>query len=199
MQNFIQDPRGKPPPAPPPNPMIQVEQIKQQGIAQKAQFDAQNEAKKMQLEAQVQDAQHQREMQRDMEVERNKQEMQARDSQFKAKLEAQKESQRLQIEEASKQADRELERWKAELDARVKIRIANIGKEVSGDELLGAVEDDLAMDKPNPLDQLATMHAQTLQMVASMADAMNKPKSIVRDQMGRAIGVQPFDATQSTY
>lgn len=192
VQNFIQDPRGKPPPAPPPNPMIQVEQIKQQGIAQKAQFDAQNEAKKMQLEAQVQDAQHQREMQRDMEVERNKQEMQARDSQFQATLEAQKESQRLQIEEASKQADRELERWKAELDARVKIRIANIGKEVSGDELLGAVEDDLAMGKPNPLDQLATMHAQTLQMVAAMADAINKPKSIVRDQMGRAIGVQPL-------
>ena len=172
VQNFIQDPRGKPPPAPPPNPMIQVEQIKQQGIAQKAQFDAQNEAKKMQLEAQVQDAQHQREMQRDMEVERNKQEMQARDSQFQATLEAQKESQRLQIEEASKQADRELEKYKADLQAGVQIQIAMMTKQ--------------------PVEQTepAETEAASNQSMQALVSVMSAPKEIVRDQMGRAIGIK---------
>lgn len=172
VQNFIQDPRGKPPPAPPPNPMIQVEQIKQQGIAQKAQFDAQNEAKKMQLEAQVQDAQHQREMQRDMEVERNKQEMQARDSQFQATLEAQKESQRLQIEEASKQADRELEKYKADLQAGVQIQIAMMTKQ--------------------PVEQTEPAESETAsnQSMQALVNVMSAPKEIVRDQMGRAIGIK---------
>lgn len=172
VQNFIQDPRGKPPPQQPPNPMIQVEQIKQQGIAQKAQFDAQNEAKKMQLEAQVQDAQHQREMQRDMEVERNKQEMQARDSQFQATLEAQKESQRLQIEEASKQADRELEKYKADLQAGVQIQIAMMTKQ--------------------PVEQTepAETEAASNQSMQALVSVMSAPKEIVRDQMGRAIGIK---------
>ena len=174
VQNFIQDPRGKPPPAPPPNPMIQVEQIKQQGIAQKAQFDAQNEAKKMQLEAQVQDAQHQREMQRDMEVERNKQEMQARDSQFQATLEAQKESQRLQIEEASKQADRELEKYKADLQAGVQIQIAMMSKQNEA-----------------PTEPTETEESANNQSIQALVNVMSAPKEIVRDQMGRAIGIKP--------
>lgn len=174
VQNFIQDPQGKPPPPPPPNPMIQVEQIKQQGIAQKAQFDAQNEAKKMQLEAQVQDAQHQREMQRDMEVERNKQEMQARDSQFQAQLEAQKEAQRLQIEEASKQADRELEKYKADLQAGVQIQIAMMSKQNEA-----------------PTEPTETEESANNQSIQALVNVMSAPKEIVRDQMGRAIGIKP--------
>ena len=124
VQNFITDPRGKPPVPPPPNPMLQIEQMKQQGIAAGNQFKAQQDMQTLQMTSQVQDQQHQREMQRDMEVERNKQEMQARDTQFQTQIEAQKEQQRMQMEEISKEADRQLERWKAELDATVKLTIA---------------------------------------------------------------------------
>jgi hypothetical protein len=175
VQNFITDPKGKPPVPPPPNPAMQIEQMKQQGIAQKAQFDAQQEVQKMQLE----DQKHQREMQRDMEVERNKQEMQARDSQFQAQLDAQKEAQKLQFEEASKQADRELARWKAELDARVKLEIAGIKSPEQITE--GIEEEEQKEEKMNNL----------MQMMQSMMQAMNQPKMIVRDSMGKAIGVQP--------
>jgi len=94
-------------------------------------------------------------------------------------MDAQLESQRLGFE-----------KWKAELDARVKLRIAQIGNEASGDELLAEVGDDLAMGKANPMDQLAQMHMETLQMIGQLAQNMNAPKVIVRDANGKAIGVQ---------
>lgn len=175
VQNFLQDPRGKPPQPPPPNPMLQIEQIKQQGIAQKAQFDAQNEEKRIQIEAQIQNEQHQREMMRDMEVERNKQEMQARDSQFQAQLEAQKEQQRMQIEEASKQADRDLARWKAELDAQVKLTIAGIK---SPQEVIEETEAEESKED------------KFIQALQVMMQQMNQPKMVVRDANGRAVGIQ---------
>ncbi len=179
VQNFFSDPKGKTPPPPPPNPMIQIEQMKQQGIAAGNQFKAQQDMQKMQIESQVQDQQHQREMQRDMEVERNKQEMQARDSQFQAQLEVQKESQRMQMEEASKQADRELTRWKAELDARVKLEIAGIKTPES------VIEDE---GKEDVRDE------RFLQAIQMMMSQMNQPKVVVRDNMGKAIGIQSVGA-----
>lgn len=170
VQNFIVDPRGKPAMQPPPNPMLQIEQMKQQGIAQKAQFDAQQK----QQEIALQDQQHQREMQRDMEIERNKQEMQARDAQFQAQLEEQRLARQAQMEEYSKQADRELQRWKAELDASVKLQIAGI----KSPETI-----DAETSKEDAL-------MQTLQALATSIQGMNAPKVIVRDNMGKAIGVQ---------
>jgi hypothetical protein len=114
-------------------------------------------------------------MQRDMEVERNKQEMQARDSQFQAQLEAQKETQRMQIEEASKQADRELARWKAELDAQVKLTIAGIKspETLEGEEVEKVEKED-----------------KFLQAMQMMMQQMNQPKMVVRDANGKAVGIQ---------
>ena len=180
VQNFINDPKGKPPVPPPPNPMLQVEEMKQQGIAAANQFKAQQDMQRMQSDAQTQDQQHQREMQRDMEVERNKQEMQARDSQFQAQLDAQKEAQRMQMEEASKQADRELARWKAELDANVKLTIAGKSPEILDAE---TTKEDALM--------------QTLQMLAQSIQSSNAPKVVVRDNNGRAVGIQSIGATNA--
>ena len=70
---------------------------------------------------------------------------------MKAQYEAQIEHQRM-----------EFERWKSELDARVKLRVAAIGKEQSGDELLAAMEDAAVLEKPDPVAQLAQMHQQTI-------------------------------------
>ena len=180
VQNFFKDPQGQPPPPPPQDPAIQIEQMRQQGTAQKAQFDAQQKQQELQITAQVQDQQHQREMERDMEVERNKQEMQARDSQFQAQLEAQKENQRMQMEEASKAADRELARWKAELDARVKLSIAGVPPV----DMIDTERVEVEAQKEEKMNYLI----QTMQV---MLDSMNRPKMIVRDNMGKAIGVQP--------
>ena len=180
VQNFINDPKGKPPVPPPPNPMLQVEEMKQQGIAAANQFKAQQDMQRMQSDAQVKDQQNEREMRRDMEVERNKQEMQARDEQFQSQLEAQKELQRAQMEEASKQADRELARWKAELDANVKLTIAGKSPEILDAE---TTKEDALM--------------QTLQMLAQSIQSSNAPKVVVRDNNGRAVGIQSIGATNA--
>lgn len=178
VQNFINDPRGKPPVPPPPNPLLQVEEMKQKGTAAANQFKAQQELQTLQMTSQVQDQQHQREMQRDMEVERNKQEMQARDTQFQAQMQAQQDAQRMQMEEYSKQADRELARWKAELDASVKLQIAGIkSPETLENE---TVKEDGVMMALNAL-------AQSIQ-------TMNAPKVVVRDNTGKAIGIQSVGA-----
>jgi hypothetical protein len=179
VQNFFSDPKGKPPVPPPPNPALQIEQMKQQGNAAANQFKAQQEMQTLQLTNQLQDQQHQREMQRDMEVERNKQEMQARDSQFQAQLEAQKEQQRMQIEEVSKQADRELARWKAELDARVKLEIAGIKTPDA------VIEDEVKEDDRDD---------RFLQAMQMMLQTINQPKMVVRDNTGKAIGIQSVGA-----
>lgn len=90
VQNFLQDPSTIPPKPPQPPIELQLEQMKQQGKqqgdAQRLQAHAQGEQQRMMME----DQQHQREIQRDMELERNKQELQARDSQHSAEMEAQK-------------------------------------------------------------------------------------------------------------
>lgn len=168
VQNFITDPSGQPPPPPAPNPMLQVEQMKLQAKAQEVQFRAQQDMQTLQMTAQMQDQQHQREMQRDMEVERNKQEMQARDSQFQAQLDAQREAQRLQLEEASKQADRELEKYKADLQAGVQLQIATMSKQTES-----PVETD---DNDNSMQALVS--------------AMSAPKEVVRDALGRVVGIR---------
>jgi hypothetical protein len=175
VQNFITDPKGKPPVQPPPNPMLQVEQMKQQGAAQANQFKAQQEMQTLQITTQLQDQQHQREMQRDMEVERNKQEMQARDSQFQAQLEAQKEAQRMQMEEASKEADRMLKKYIADLDAQVKLTIAGIK---SPQQVIEETEKEDFKE------------SNMQQMMMQMMQAMTAPKVVVRDANGRAVGIQ---------
>jgi hypothetical protein len=97
----------------------------------------------------------------------------------------------MQMEEASKAADREFQRWKAELDARVKLRIAAIGKETSGDELLTAMGNDETMSGVSTIEQLASMQAQTMQAIAMLADSMNRPKTkqVVRGADGKVQGV----------
>jgi hypothetical protein len=183
VQNFITDPKGKPPVQPPPNPILQVEQMKQQGAAQANQFKAQQEMQTLQITTQLQDQQHQREMQRDMEVERNKQEMQARDSQFQAQLEAQKEAQRMQMEEASKEADRMLKKYIAELDAQVKLTIAGIKSPQQ------VIEDTEKED---------SKESNMQQMMMQMMQAMTAPKVVVRDANGRAVGIQHAGVNNGT-
>jgi len=90
----------------------------------------------------------------------------------------------------------EFEKWKAELDARVKLRIASIGTEKSGDDLMNEMVDMDVMYKPNPIDQLAQMHNDMMQMMAQLAQNMTVPKRIVRGEDGRAIGIEQVNNAQ---
>lgn len=173
-------------PPPPPNPeqmkiegAKQLEQMKQAAAAQHNQFQSEKDMQALQMTTQLQDQQHEREMQRDMEIERNKQEMQARDSQFQAQLEAQKEAQRMQMEEASKEADRQLKKYIADLGAQVQLTIAGIKspEALEGEEVEKVEKED-----------------KFLQAMQMMMSQMNQPKMVVRDNTGKAIGIQSVGA-----
>lgn len=88
-------------PPPGPNP----EQMKAQAAMQLQQAKGQQDAQSRAQEMQMLDQQHQREMQRDMQVEQNKQEMQARDTQHTNELEAQKNALQAQNEQARHNAE----------------------------------------------------------------------------------------------
>lgn len=186
VQSFVQDPSKQPPqpPAPPPLPIL-LEQMKQQADAQKTQAQLQADAQKFQAQTT-----------QSLELERLK--AQAKLQEVQANLELQaandardSERERMKAElDAALQAQRlEFDKWKAELDARVKMRIAQIGTEQTGDELLQQVGDAFVMQEPSPIDKLAAMHAETMNMMALMAQNMAKPKQIIRDANGRAQGV----------
>lgn len=185
VQNFLQDPKNAPPAPPPPPPyQLQVEQMKQQADAQKFQAQSQQEqqrfqaetAQSMQLEQLKADAKLQ-EVRANLELQASNDQRDSEREQFKSQMTMQLEVQRL-----------EFEKWKAELDARVKLRIAAIGKEASGDELMAELDEN-AEPQVKPLDRLTDMHAQTLQMIAGLTEAMARPKQIIRDANGRAQGV----------
>jgi len=186
VQNFLTDPSTQPPKPQPPPEAVQIAQMKLQADGQKHQAEQQSDIQKFQAETQMAREIEQIKADAKLQETRANLELQAandqRDSereQFKAQMQIQMEQQRL-----------EFERWKAELDARVKLRIAAIGTEQSGDELLAEVGNEEAMTNESPMDKLAGMHMQTLQMIGQLAAQMNAPKVIVRDQQGKAIGVQ---------
>ena len=175
VQNFYQDPTTVAPPPPPPPPLeIQLEQMKQQADAQKFQAETQQVIQIEQLKASAK----LQEVQANLELQASNDVRDAQREHDKAQVDAYMEEQRLQFE-----------KWKAELDARVKLRIAQIGKEDSGDELLSEVGDAFVMQEASPIDRLAQMHAETLQGIAALAESMARPKQIVRDANGRAAGV----------
>ncbi len=193
VQNFIQDPSTLPPqPQQPPLP-LQIEQMKIQADQQKHQAEVQADVQKFQAETQMTRETEEIKAQAKLQEIRANLELQAandaRDAereQMKAQFDAQMEAQRL-----------EFEKWKAELDARVKLRVAKIGKEQSGDELMAELDDAEALGEPSPVDQLAQMqaalHTQMMDAINQLASHMSKPKQIVRDANGRAIGVQTVE------
>lgn len=171
-------------PQQPPLP-IMIEQMKQQADAQKFQAQQQGDIQKFQAETQMTREVEQIKADAKLQEIRANLELQAANDQ----RDSERENMKAQVEAALESQRLEFEKWKAELDARVKLRIAQIGKEASGDELMAEVDDAEALEKPNPMDQLAQMHGQTLQMIASLTETMARPKQIVRDANGRAQGV----------
>jgi hypothetical protein len=171
VQNFITDPKGKPPIQPPPNPMLQVEQMKQQGIEKANQFKAWQESQKMELE----DRKHARQIEREIQAERDKQEMQARDEQFQANLKAQQDAYTRSLDDMKEKAKLDFDYWKAELDAQVKLTIAGIK---SPQQVIEETEKEDSKE------------SNMQQMMMQMMQQMTAPKVVVRDANGRAVGIQ---------
>lgn len=124
---------SQPPGPPPPDPeMVKVQaesQARQQEMQQKAQLDQQSQQNKMQLEQHKQEVQAQQiAHQNDLEAQRAQ--MQAHNDaileQQRMAHEAAQEQSRQQFEMIQKSNEENFLRWKAELDAAVKVEVANI-------------------------------------------------------------------------
>lgn len=132
VQNFLQDPSNTPPqPQQPPLPLI-LEQAKQQGDMQQAQFKAQTEAQKAEHEAQLA-----------LLVSKNEQEMQARQDTIRQQIEAERDVQKAQIQAIENERQREFERWKVEFQANTQAYI----KQMEG----GSKPPDTGGDQNNAL------------------------------------------------
>ncbi len=183
-EEFWTDPSTKPPVPPPPPPEVQVEQIRQQGKQQemqmKAQMDQQKTQVDMQFEQQKMQAQLQQEQlrsQNDVAIERDKLQMQAELEKFKAQLQAQTELQKTQMQ---LEAEKEIEAFRSQNDAMLELQkqrmelgsIIEQAKGAKGDESMSTV----------------------MQGLQAMIMQMGAPKQIVRDETGKAIGIQTGSA-----
>ena len=169
VQNFLQDPSTVPPPPPQPPIELQVEQLRQQGEAQRLAME---------------DQQHQREVERDMQAERFKQEMQARDTQHTADLEAQKARMQADIDARQEAARLQFEQWKTQFEANTRIQLEHIKRgEVIQPDVITPLLD--AQSQIN--SQLAAAIGEMLQAAVQQIRA---PRRIVRDANGRAQGIE---------
>jgi hypothetical protein len=149
------------PQPPQPNP----DQIKAQSAMQIEQFRAQQEQQKAQADQQIE----QMRMAQQAELDRNREEMQARQKMLESQTKAELEQQKALIDAEKERQRLEFERWKAELDAAVKLQIAGMGQ--TTDEPDGRID-------------------QVLEMMQALAEDLAAPAEIVRGPDGRAAGIK---------
>lgn len=135
--DFVGDPQGKPLPQPGPPPQLQIEQMKLQANQQgeQAKLQAQAQTKQMEMQYKMQTDELQRQLQAQLEMIRqqaqqqtdaNRQAMEAQSNQMRLQHEAQLAALKEQYAERERERQMGFQRWKAELDASVRIETANI-------------------------------------------------------------------------
>jgi hypothetical protein len=139
-----------------------------------------------------------------MEQQRDEHAMQlkAQTDQLKMQQELQISQQQQAHEQFMEQSRQQFEQWKIEFETAAKVTIAQISAKTQMDAALMAAEsaasnevtEDLGGEaetaEPDHLGKLADMHGQTLQAIQGMAEALTKPKTIIRGPDGRVSGVQ---------
>ena len=155
---------------------------------------------KLQQEAQASQQRLQMEQQRDTQA----MQLKAQTDQMKMQQEAQMAEQQQAHEQFMEQSKQQFEQWKSEFETAAKVTIAQISAKTQMDAALMAAEsaantatsqelsDDVGVEpsEPDHLGKLADMHGQTLQAIQGMAEAISKPKTIIRGPDGRVSGVE---------
>ena len=173
---------------------MQIEQAKMQANQAQAQQTAQLEQQKMQMQ---------------MELEKAKQEYQAQENQLKFQLEEQRNQADTQMKMQSDQMKADLEmkiaqmKMMTERNTQVllahinngaKIEVARIGSQNDDGSEAYMHEEDMAQAMENPMkpvaDAINQNSSQMVQMLAEMMNKLNQPKTVVRGQDGRIVGVQ---------
>jgi hypothetical protein len=172
-------------PKPPPLE-IQKVQMQQQAEMQKLQFEAQLEQQKMQAQ---------------MEIEKAKQEYQAQENQLKFQLEAQRNQAELEMESKVAQmkmmTERNTQVLLAHINNGAKIETARISAGVDDGTQAYMTEEDLAHAMEHPMQPIANAigqgNAQMAQAISALVDTINeqhnRPKTVLRDENGKIIGV----------
>jgi hypothetical protein len=138
VQNFFVEPPEGPMP-PPQDPKMQIEQMRLQAEQQKFQAEHQMNATLEQLKARAK----QQESQMQLELQASNDARDGEREQFKAEQAARIEQARIdaQLREADIRAD--TERYKADLDAQVRLQIAGIAAQTQRDSLIASINADM--------------------------------------------------------
>ena len=184
--------------AQPQPPKPDPEALKAQAAMQQHQGTMQLGQAKLQQEAQASQQRLQMENQRDTQA----MQLKAQTDHAKMQHDAQMAAQQQQHDQFMEQSRVAFEKWKVEFETAAKVTIAQISAKTTMDSALMAaqsaasseVTDELGGEvesaEPDSLGRLADMHGQTLQAIQGMAEAISKPKTIVRGPDGRVSGVQ---------
>jgi hypothetical protein len=165
---------------------------------QKIQMQAQIEQAKMQSQAQLE----QMKMQNQMQLEKAKQEYQAQENQLKFQLEEQRNQMdremELKVSQMKMMTERNTQVLLAHINNGAKIEVARIGSDESNGEMAYMTEQDMAKSMESPMqpiaDAIGSGNMQMAQAIAALVQTINeqhnRPKTVVRGQDGKIIGVQ---------
>jgi hypothetical protein len=189
--------KGQPkPPSPEVQKMqmqMQIEQAKMQGEQLKAQQDMQLEQQKMQMQ---------------VELEKAKQEYQAQENQLKFQLEEQRNQREaemdMQLEQMKMDTQNNKDILLAYLNNAAKIETTRISSGLDTGEaayadnvqMANILQDQLGYSdmKNHPLqpaiETMQTSNQQLAQMLAMLLEKLNQPKTVIRGQDGKIVGVQ---------
>lgn len=179
---------------PPPNPEMMKVQAQSQLQQQKQQFD-------MQLEEMRQKSDQQK-IAMDGQAEERRLQVQAQVDTNQAKLDAQNELLKQQVEKQAADADRQMDQWKAKLESETKLAVAQLQAKTQLRTTAMSKGNDPAMAESGEDNQLSIADLmstvinqlkETLDGVTQahvqLANAVSKPKQIIRDENGTIVGI----------
>lgn len=165
---------------------------------QKLQMQAQMEQTKMQNQIQLEQAK----LQAQMELEKAKQEYQAQENSLKFQLEEQRNmmdrEMEMKVAQMKSMTERNTQVLLAHINNGAKIEVARIGADESDGAQAYMTEESLAHAMEHPMQPIANAigqgNAQMAQAISALVDTINaqhnRPKTVVRGQDGKIIGVQ---------
>ena len=165
---------------------------------QKVQMQQQAEMQKLQMQAQLEQAK----MQNQIQLEKAKQEYQAQENTLKFQLEEQRNmadrEMELKVAQMKMMTERNTQVMLAHINNGAKIEVARIGSDDSDGALAYANEQDMAQAMAHPMQPIADAigqgNSQMAQAISALVDTINaqhnRPKTVVRGQDGKIIGVQ---------
>jgi hypothetical protein len=178
----------------PPTPEMQ--KLQMQAQMEQAKMQAQAQAKQAEMQMQVQ--MEQQKLQMEIEFEKAKQEYQAQENNLKFRLEAERNAadreMELKVAQMKMMTERNTQVLLAHINNGAKIEVARIGSDDSDGAMAYANEQDMAQAMENPMETVANAinnnSNQMAMMLGEMMNKLNQPKTVIRGQDGKIVGVQ---------